>query len=118
MRDEDLARALKADAEEILPSSGFGASVRDAVRMEAATPPPIPFPWTRAIPGLAAAGVAIIAVFVVVVQFVRAGVHSSVAVTSTTELVRLFEIANRAGVGWIVLASLLAFVCVRFAMRV
>ena len=30
--------------EEILPSSGFAASVMEAVRREAATPPPIPFP--------------------------------------------------------------------------
>lgn len=37
--------------EEILPSSGFAASVMEAVRREAAAPPPIPFPWKRALPG-------------------------------------------------------------------
>jgi hypothetical protein len=118
MRDEDLARVLKADAEEILPSSGFVASVMQAVRAEAAAPPPIPFPWTRAIPGVAAAGLALVFVFVAVVEFAREGVHSSAAVTWPPELVRAIEIANGAGVGWIVAASLLALVCVRFAMRV
>jgi len=39
--------------DEILPSSGFVASVMDAVRREATAPPPIPFPWRRALPGLA-----------------------------------------------------------------
>ena len=32
--------------EEILPSSGFAASVMEAVRREAVAPPPIPFPWS------------------------------------------------------------------------
>src|SRR5206468_12240322 len=35
---------------------GFVASVMDAVRREATVPPPIPFPWKRALPGLAVAG--------------------------------------------------------------
>jgi hypothetical protein len=34
--------------EELLPSSGFVASVMDRVRQEAALPAPIPFPWKRA----------------------------------------------------------------------
>jgi hypothetical protein len=38
----------------LLPSSGFAASVMEAILREAAAPPPIPFPWKRAIPGLAA----------------------------------------------------------------
>jgi hypothetical protein len=117
MRDEDLARVLKADVEEIMPSSGFVASVMEAVRLQAATPPPIPFPWTRAVPGVAAAVLALVSAFVLVVQLARAGVHSSAAVAWPPEMVRALEIANHAGAGWIVAASLLAFVSVRFAMR-
>ena len=44
---------------EIVPSSGFAESVMDAVRRDAAGPSPIPFPWNRALPGAAAAGLAI-----------------------------------------------------------
>src|SRR5271167_1693213 len=51
--------------DEIMPSSGFLASVMDAVQSEAATLPPIPFPWKRAIPGLAAACFALVLVLVV-----------------------------------------------------
>jgi hypothetical protein len=43
---------------ELVPSSGFAASVMERVREEAAAPPPIPFPWKRAVPGMVvAAGV-------------------------------------------------------------
>jgi hypothetical protein len=118
MRDEDIARALKADVEEILPSSGFVASVMEAVRLDAATPPPIPFPWTRALPGVAAAVLVLVSAFVVVVQLARTGIHSSAAAALPPQLVRALEIANDAGLGWIVVASLLAFVSIRFAMRV
>ena len=50
--------AVLAGEEELVPSSGFLASVMERVQEEAVAPPPIPFPWNRAIPGiLAAAGV-------------------------------------------------------------
>lgn len=40
---------ILAGEEELLPSSGFAASVMDRVRQEAALPAPIPFPWMKAI---------------------------------------------------------------------
>jgi len=54
MSQNDLDRILSED-DEIIPSSGFVGSVMEAVRLEAMTPPPIPFPWKRALPGLAMA---------------------------------------------------------------
>jgi hypothetical protein len=48
-RDIDLILARKDD---IVPSSGFSASVMEAIAREATAPPPIPFPWKRALPGL------------------------------------------------------------------
>ena len=72
MKDEEIGRALST-AGEIVPSSGFAAAVMEAIRLEAAAPPPIPFPWKWAIPGLVAWAVAIGAVvWIVVVQFARA----------------------------------------------
>jgi len=57
MTDERMDGILGAE-EELVPSSGFLASVMDQVREEAAAPPPIPFPWKRAVPGfIVAAGV-------------------------------------------------------------
>jgi hypothetical protein len=44
--------------EGLVPSSGFVSAVMERVREEAAAPPPIPFPWKRAVPGfVVAAGV-------------------------------------------------------------
>ena len=54
MRDEDIDLMLSRD-DNIVPSSGFTASVMDAVTREATAPPPIPFPWKRALPGRATA---------------------------------------------------------------
>ncbi len=56
--DEGEINRILSREDEILPSSGFTVSVMDAVRREAAAPPPIPFPWKRALPGLVAAGFA------------------------------------------------------------
>ena len=50
MNDNDLDRMLM-DREEIVPSSGFVASVMEAVQQEAAALAPIPFPWKWAVPG-------------------------------------------------------------------
>ncbi len=54
MTDADLDRALHSESDSILPSSGFAAAVMAAVVHEATAPAPIPFPWKRALPGLAA----------------------------------------------------------------
>jgi MFS superfamily sulfate permease-like transporter len=48
--NDDLDRMLM-EREEIVPSSGFVASVMEAVRQEVAAPAPIPFPWKWALPG-------------------------------------------------------------------
>jgi hypothetical protein len=41
-----------ATEEALIPSSGFIASVMERVHEEAIAPPPIPFPWRRAVPGM------------------------------------------------------------------
>jgi hypothetical protein len=57
MTDKRIDDILTAE-ETLAPSSGFIASVMERVREEAAAPPPIPFPWKRAVPGFVlAAGV-------------------------------------------------------------
>jgi hypothetical protein len=54
-RETDHARIeteighILATEEELMPSSGFAASVMDRVRQEAALPAPTPFPWMKAI---------------------------------------------------------------------
>lgn len=53
MNDNELDIVLSQNGE-IIPSSGFSDRVMDAVRQEAAIPPPISFPWRWALPGLVA----------------------------------------------------------------
>ena len=55
MTPEEIDRALARDAAGVRASPRFAASVMAAVRREAKVPPPLPFPWTRAAPGIAAA---------------------------------------------------------------
>ena len=59
--EDELDRILSVDAD-VVPSSGFARSVMDAVRRDATTPPPIAFPWMRALPLICAAVVAVILV--------------------------------------------------------
>jgi hypothetical protein len=56
MTHDPLDNILAAE-EELIPSSGFLASVMERVHEEAAAPPPIPFPWVRAIPAIVVAAV-------------------------------------------------------------
>jgi hypothetical protein len=51
MRQDQLDTILAHD-EELIPTSGFLSSVMERVEDEVATPPPIPFPWKRAVPGI------------------------------------------------------------------
>src|SRR5262245_41191351 len=60
MRSDDLDRVLST-ADDIVPSSGFVSGVMAAVRAEAQSPAPIPFPWTRMLIGLSACTAAIAA---------------------------------------------------------
>ena len=54
MKDDDLHRILSQERQ-VIPSRGFVIAVMDSVRREAAAPPPIPFPWKRAWPGIGVA---------------------------------------------------------------
>ena len=57
-RELDAIGRILASEEALVPSSGFVSAVMERVRQESAAPVPIPFPWKRAIPGMAlAAGV-------------------------------------------------------------
>jgi len=56
----DLDQRLGAD-DDIVPSSGFAERVMTRVRSEAAMPPPIAFPWIRALPGIAAMAIGLVA---------------------------------------------------------
>lgn len=118
MRPDDIDRVL-ADEEEILPSSGFAASVIEAVRRELLAPPPIPFPWKRAWPGLLA-----LALTLVVVPpalhgpLGRAAASRASLPLTLSSLSSLLRPAADIGAQWVVLALLLTLASIVFAKRI
>ena len=119
MTRDELDRILSAE-DRIVPSSGFAASVMDAVRREAATPPPIPFPWKRALPGLVV-GIVALAGLIVAGFALRASAIAAAA-TATLSLHQLIAAARVAaqqadGAGWIALTLLLTLASVFFSFR-
>lgn len=120
MKDDDMDRILLKH-DDILPSSGFTASVMEAVRREASAPPPIPFPWKRALPVLLLGGVALVLVLVagvvVIAQSSKESLAPQVAASLPSMLSFLPQGALGTAVGWTALALLLAFVSVKVSMR-
>ena len=117
MRDPDLDRILSKE-EEILPSSGFAASVMEAVQREAAAPPPIPFPWKRALPGLCVAGLTLVSLIISSIVLITHGVPGQSIPRQWLTASASFVAASRNfGVAWILAALLLSFASVQLAMH-
>ncbi len=118
MRDE-LDRILSEEEEEILPSSGFVASVMATVRRESATPPPIPFPWARALPGLAAAVVTLVSLLLTapLAQLGQAAPVVTSPAESLSSLARIVETATKVRADCIVLALFLSLGSVVLSLR-
>jgi hypothetical protein len=117
MREHELDHILLRE-QEVVPSAKFTKSVMDAVRSEAATPPPIPFPWLRALPGLAGA---VFAMAWVVIEGFR--LHERPQPTATLanswieQLTPLIVRAESSGIAWVVLACLVTAACVELTRR-
>ena len=99
--DRDEIDRILATEEELVPSSGFLASVMESVREEAAAPPPIPFPWIRAVPGM------ILAVGVLgwgAVEMVRLGLPALREISLTPPQISAAVIQPLKEAGWVALA--------------
>jgi hypothetical protein len=92
--------AMLASEEEITPSSGFLSAVMERVEEEASAPPPIPFPWMRALPGIAV----VVGVFGWAgVELVRAGVPAIGQSLPTTVQIPPGMVQPLEQVGWVAL---------------
>ena len=115
MREDEFERALSKE-EEILPTSGFTAAVMEAVRREAATPQPIPFPWKRALPG---AMVLCLTIGWVLYEGIMQGMQGNVSVGIPKSFPPLFAsvLASPKGVAvcWIAVALALSLVSLRLS---
>jgi hypothetical protein len=116
---DNLDRIL-LEQDTLLPSSGFAASVMDAVQQQAAAPAPIPFPWKWALPGIAALLVAMVILCRLAVTTIQS--MSQNATTGTDWLTWLFSRAQsavllRTQVAPVLLALAASFACVALCRR-
>ena len=100
MKSHEIDRIL-SERDDLRPSSGFTDAVMEAVRREAATPPPIPFPWKRAWPVLAA-GAAVLAL---------------VPGVFVLEKASAWHVAVPAGLEWVAIAAIVTLVSVALSLR-
>jgi hypothetical protein len=118
--EDQMNRVLSRD-DDILPSSGFAASVMDAVRREAAAPPPIPFPWKRALPGVVVGGVVLAWILMAWIADMARAIGASgspqFSISSPSVVPPLFHGSFPPAVGWIALGLLIAFVSTKLSMR-
>ena len=106
MTNEDLDRILSGEGE-IVPSAGFTALVMEKVRLEETAPPPIPFPWKRALPGLVVVGLALGAVLVGLAEVVWRAWATPPAATEEL-VVQPLPVALYAVLGSVALALLIS----------
>ena len=108
MNHDDLD-GLYSHEPEIVPSSGFTASVMDAVRAQAQAPPPIPFPWKRALPGIAAAVLALVWIIFACIAVFSSNGGAAQVLSVPPELRSLWH-----AVSWVLIALATASACLLF----
>ena len=117
MKLDDLDQILRNQGD-VTPSPKFLHEVMRAVYQEADTPKPIPFPWTRALPGFAVTVFALCLLCVSLVQTCRTP-EPALEVTSFESVVRVlstwYEGASATPGGWITAASIVTALLITFA---
>jgi len=120
MNDAEIERILSG-RDEIVPSSGFVASVMEGVRRQAVTPPPIPFPWKRALPilGLAIGAVVLTSLFALTVVFAVA--HGNATLDQGLAVNRGLDFWPQGSLGsalaWAAVSLLATFMALKLSMR-
>ena len=117
MNEAEIDRVLSRQ-DEILPSSGFTASVMEAVRRETAVPPPIAFPWKRALPLVVIAALAVLLASVGGVALVVLASRGAIPAPVSTFSPLPMSQAIHSTVFWTAVSLLAAFVSVKLSMRV
>ncbi len=100
MKSEDIDNILASDRQ-LTPSPDFLASVMRAVRRQAASLPPLKFPWMRVLPAILAMFIAIMRLAWDLVGFLG---EPDVLAEVNEQLQQFAEVAAQFGVQWVVLA--------------
>ena len=112
--DAAIDRILAAE-EELIPSSGFLAATMERVREEAACPKPIPFPWLRALPGIAL-GVSVLGWGGF--EMVRAGLNSARETSFVQPHLTAVNVHALEPVGWVAVALVVPLISWIFSRRI
>ena len=107
MKPDEIERVL-ADEADIVPSSGFVASVMDAVTAEA-TAPPLPFPWKRALP--------LVAVFVALLLWLAFLQIRPQAAAQGPDLYMWFQMMVPMATGWVAAGLLMTIAVTIWSLR-
>jgi hypothetical protein len=111
--DDEIERILDGE-DEILPSSGFAASVMEAVHRDVIKLPPLAFPWRRAIPGV----VALLAAYGMATwRFIVALNNKTPNVLFDEQLHQLFGVSMRSEIQWVIIAIALTIMSVLLPLR-
>jgi hypothetical protein len=106
---------ILATDEELIPSSGFLASVMERVHDEARAPAPIPFPWKRAVPGI----VLTIGVFGFgAFEFIRQGIPAVGSMTLVLPQIPAVAERSLQQAGWVALALAVSLISWLLARRI
>lgn len=116
MWHEDFDRILSSE-EPIVPSSGFADAVMQAVRREAAAPPPISFPWKYALPGLGLTGLLVVVVLLTPVPEARTGIVLLASRHLPALFAAVLETTRRLGLDRLMVPLLLAWASVKLSTR-
>ncbi len=89
-----LDQHFNAPSEQLLPSSGFTLTVMDTIHRHASMPSSIPFPWKRALSGLATALFALLAFLLYITTRQTASTHLSGPVFTFSPVHPAFSITS------------------------
>lgn len=113
MTPDDIDRILAGD-EDVLPSSGFEISVMEAVVKEATAPPPLEFPWLRALPGF----IALLMVLAVAIWIGIGALNDPSTGADLDEGLRaLYAFGTRPAIRWAVLTFVMTIVSAVLPLR-
>ena len=122
--DRLLDEHLAGSSDQLAPSSGFAVSVMESIQAEAAAPPPIPFPWRRALPGALVVLCGLIGFVILALRVALRGGSVSAgartAIPTQMHLAQSFSLHFTMGeltLGWILVAACLSVAVIAASFR-
>jgi hypothetical protein len=110
----EAIETILATEEELIPTSGFLGSVMERVQEEATAPPPMPFPWLRALPGMVVAAVVLGGGAFVLVQ---QGIPAARGISFAPPQIPAAAVQPLEQAGWVALALGISLVCSLLSRR-